>query len=108
MTDSERDYQTAKSNLLAAERNLIQVLSANPFLREIREARECVLQRIENDDSTIVERELTFSFAINTATTSSNNTAKLACSQPCDQDRRCVPLRREWYAPLKLRNGLLD
>jgi hypothetical protein len=108
MTDSERDYQTAKSNPLAAERNLIQVLSANPFLREIREARERILQRVENDDGTIIQRELTLSFLINTATTSSNEAVRLLLSQIRDQDRRCAPLRDEWYVLLKLRKSTVQ
>ena len=106
-TDSEHQYERAKANLLAEERKLLQVLSVSPILLEIRESRESILQRIENDDRTIVEPELTFSFAVNTVLTGYNN-LKLVWSQICDQDRRCAPLRDEWYALLQLRNGRPD
>ena len=108
MTDSEHQYETAKASLLAEERKLLQLLSASPILLEIQEARERILQRIENDDSTIVEWELTFSFTMNTVLTSAKNTAKLVWSQICDQDRRCAPLRDEWHALLQLRNANPD
>ena len=110
MTDSEYRYQRAKASLLAEERKLIQLLSANPFLLEIQEARERFLDRIENDDSTIIRRELTFTFAVNMVTTSSRQTAAvgLVLSQIRDQDTRCAPLRDEWHALLKLRNGKPD
>jgi hypothetical protein len=107
MSDSEHNYQRANASLLAEERKLIELLSANPLLLEIQEARERVLERIENDDSTIIQRELTLSFAINTVLTGYNN-LKLVLSQIRDQDRRCVPLRDEWYALLNLRNEKPD
>jgi len=105
MTDSEHQYQRAKARLLAEERKLIQLLSINPFLQEIREARERILERIENDESTIIQRELTLSFAINMVSSRADG---LVLSQIRDQDRRCAPLRDEWHALLKLRNGPLD
>ncbi len=110
MTDSAHDYQRAKASLFAEERKLIQLLSANPFLLEIQEARERILDRIENDDSTILRQELTCTFAINMVLTSSRQTAAvgLALSQVRDLDARCAPLRDEWHALLKLRNGPSD
>ena len=108
MTDSEHAYQTAKADLLAEERKLVQVLAANPFYQEIQEARERLLERIENDDGTITEQELTFTFAICGLLTSPGQSAKLVFSQIRDQDRRCAHLRHEWYALLQLRNQRPD
>ena len=103
MTDSEHQYETAKASLLAEERKLVQVLSANPFFLEVQEARERLLERIENDDGTITEQELTFTFAVSTVRTSPGQSAKLVFNQIRDQDRRCAPLRQEWYALLRNR-----
>ena len=108
MTDSEHQYEGAKASLLAEERKLIQLLSGNPFFLEIQEARERLLERIENDDSTIIQRELTFTFAISGLLTSPGQSAKLVFSQICDQDRRCAPLRDKWYALLQFRTGRPD
>ena len=108
MTDSEHEYQRAKANLLAEERKLVQVLSGNPFFLEIQEVRERLLERIEDDDRTIIQQELTLSFAICGVLPSPGQSAKLVFNQIRDQDRRCVPLRDEWYALLQLRSGRRD
>ena len=103
MTDSEHEYETAKANLLAEERKLIQVLSSSPVLLEIQDARERILERVEKDDSTITEQELTFTFAVSTVLTSPGQSVKLVFNQIRDQDRRCAPLRQDWYALLRNR-----
>jgi hypothetical protein len=93
---------SVKDRLLADERKLIELLSAAGLPPGIAATRNVVLQRIEDDDGTLTERELRLTFI--SKPPPPLNQIKLALSRIREQDGRCVPIRAEWLALLKARN----
>jgi hypothetical protein len=95
----EREYQTAKKELLEAEEKFNELASRLPiWLERIAKRRRSLLERISNDDPTLTKREL--GKGLHLAEIESGVYSALH-----DQEEKCGELRLRWAALLRQRLG---